>query len=179
LPDECERQRRLFFALWPDEGVRIALARIARALPRRRGRLVPASNLHMTAVFVGATDARTCDSLQARAGDIDAREFFLTLTHIGYFSRSRILRLGADECPAALTDLVRQLNTCLTVCALTPELRPFRPHVTLRRDAAPLSTDLRVPPVKWSVHSFCLMASETRPEGARYEILRQFALQRY
>jgi 2'-5' RNA ligase len=29
------------------------------------------------------------------------------------------------------------------------------------------------------VHSFCLMASETRPEGARYEILRQFALQRY
>lgn len=170
------RRQRLFFALWPDARIRKALARLTCALPRCRGRWVHELNLHITAAFVGAVDANVHDCLLARAATLDAEEFALVLTRIGYFPRSRILWLGADQCPPALTDLVRQLNSCLTVCGFKPGIKPYRPHMTLVRDASPASTDIQVAPVEWSVDSFCLVASQTLPQGARYEILRRYRL---
>lgn len=169
-------RRRLFFALWPDEAIRRELTRLARDLPRRRGRPVPAPNLHITLAFAGACDSDMHDCLEARAATIEAQSFLLSFTRIGYFPRSRILWFGADACPAPLSSLVRRLNEGLETCGLRPDLRPYRPHVTLLRNAEPAPASVDAKPLEWLVDSFCLMESHTKPEGAYYEPLRRFAL---
>jgi 2'-5' RNA ligase len=175
LSDNESRRRRLFFALWPDETTRKAIAKFARNFPRRHGRPVPSPNLHITLAFVGAVDTTVHERLRAWAAAIEADRFLLRLTQVGYFPRTRILWLGA-ACPAALTFLVRQLNEGLELCGFRPDLRPYRPHVTLLRDAGPAPATYEVAPIHWQVDQFYLMESHTRPEGARYEILQGFEL---
>lgn len=175
MPDRILR-RRLFFALWPDETTRRTIAKLARGLPRRRGRPIPEANLHITLAFIGAVDENVHTCLQSRAAAIEGHAFVLSLTQVGYFPRSRILWLGADACPEALSSLVRRLNEALEFCGIRPDLRLYRPHVTLMRDAEPAPAKREVVPIDWRIDQFCLMESHTRPEGARYEILQSFAL---
>jgi 2'-5' RNA ligase len=176
LSGDRERRRRLFFALWPDEQTRKALVRIESSLPRRQGRPIPASNLHITLAFVGAVDAEVHARLSAQAAQIRAEACLLKLNRIGYFARSRILWLGADVCPATLMHLVRQLHAALENCGLRPDVRPYRPHITLLRDVEPAPIKGQIRPIDWQVEKFHLVQSHTRPEGARYEILQGFNL---
>ncbi len=135
---------------------------------------MPLANLHITLAFAGSVDPDTHDSLASCAAGIGTENYLLRLTRVGYFARARILWVGADECPAALTGLVHRLNEGLARCALNPAARPFRPHVTLMRDAAPLLADIEVTPVEWRVGGFCLVESQTDRDGARYTILRRY-----
>ncbi len=137
---------------------------------------MPASNLHITLAFVGAADAEAYACLSARAVQIEAEACLLKLDRIGYFARSRILWLGADVYPAALIYLVQQLRESLENCGFKPDFKPYRPHVTLLRDAEPAPAKVRIRPIDWQVEKFYLIESHTRPEGARYEILRDFDL---
>lgn len=173
--DRAPRQR-LFFALWPDDAVHQKLAEIVRGLPRCVGRFVPTRNLHITLAFAGVVDARAHACLVTRALQIEAEAFSLRLTRIGYFRRSRILWLGADASPAALITLARQLNLTLEYCGLRPDFKPYRPHITLAREAAPPSHEAEVALVDWRVDVFCLVVSHTRPNGAHYKILQRFKL---
>lgn len=176
MSSEPERRRRLFFALWPDDATREALTRVARSLPRQRGRPVPERNLHITLAFVGAVDASAEQCLIAQAARIEAEAFQLTLTHIGHFRRSRILWLGADSCPAPLNDLAQQLNRALEMCGLKPDLKPYSPHVTLLRDAMPAPAKIEVPRINWRAENFYLMESQTGAEGAQYNFAQGFDL---
>jgi 2'-5' RNA ligase len=45
--------RRIFFALWPDNGVRSRLEQLAAMLPPGRGRAHAAEDLHLTLAFIG------------------------------------------------------------------------------------------------------------------------------
>lgn len=137
---------------------------------------MPLPNLHITLAFVGSVDISTHVCLTERAARIEAEGFSLRLTRIGYFARSRILWLGADTGPTALTALVRQLNSALEHCGLRPDFRPYRPHITLARDAAPPCHEAEVTPFDWPVDFFCLVESHTSPKGAHYEVLQRFTL---
>lgn len=137
---------------------------------------MPERNLHITLAFVGAVGARAEQCLIMQAARIGAEAFQLTLTHTGHFPRSRILWLGTDSCPAPLTELAQQLNHALEICGLKPDLKPYRPHVTLLRDATPASARIEVPQINWRVERFHLMESRTRPEGAQYDLVQSFDL---
>ena len=145
-------------------------------VPRCAGRFVPLQNLHITLAFAGVVDAHTQACLAARALQNEAEAFSLWLTRIGYFQRSRILWLGPDTSPTALTSLARQLKSTLEFCGLRPDARPYRPHITLARAAAPLPHEAEVAPLDWRVDTYCLVASQTRPNGAQYQILQRFKL---
>jgi 2'-5' RNA ligase len=173
----AERQR-LFFALWPDDHTRSALARIARErLAGARGRLVAAENLHLTLAFLGSRDADYRACAERAAERLSARAFTLEFVRTGYWPRPRVLWAAPDRTPEALEGLASTLSNALVQCGHEPESRPFRAHITLARKVrGPLDEAVHTP-VRWRVGEFCLVASETRPEGARYSRLRSWSLQ--
>ena len=80
-PAIAEAPRRLFLALWPAEAERRQMAELAANVAGRR-RLRDA-NLHLTLVFLGATDAARLAAYEAALADLPALELELILDRYG------------------------------------------------------------------------------------------------
>lgn len=167
-------EQRLFFALWPDGGVRARLDAAAEAVGRDSGRRVPRGNLHLTLVFLGQTPAVRRDCMIRAAAAIQCPAFDLRLERFGHFRRARIAWLGPAEPPPALVELHRRLNAALAGCGGTPETRPFAPHVTLARKAGRCRAPADFVPIDWAVRDFCLV--ESPGDGSGYRVLATWPL---
>jgi len=150
--------RRLFFALWPDEGERDAL--LAASAPLRAalgGRAVPRANLHLTLRFLGEV---TADEERAQRAWADAvrREPIVV----------RFDRLEWWEGPRVLVATSSAQEIC-------PDIKSFRAHVTLVREVPPPqpSKEWPVSPVTWHCHRFVLVESR---RGAAYSIVGEWPL---
>lgn len=168
--------QRLFFALWPDAGVRAALAAVGRAHALHNGRAVAAANLHMTLAFVGSVDAARRECLEAAAATVVAPALSVCFDRLGFWPRPRILWAGASAAPAALGALVEALTAALVPCGHKPDPRPFRAHVTLARKALRAPAVERIMPVVWPADAFCLVESVSGPAGSEYRVLRRWPL---
>ena len=170
-------RERLFFALWPDDDVRSALATLARErLAPGDGRLVPAHNIHLTLVFLGGVDERFRDCAERAAQRLSVRAFTLEFVHMGYWPRARVVWSAPQRTPELLTELVSTLTQALTECGHEPTSRSFRAHVTLARKVRGPVRSSGHTPVRWPVSAFHLVASETRPQGACYRCLQSWPL---
>ena len=172
-----EKRKRLFFALWPDARVRQSLVQIASRSLKRRGRAVPAENLHLTLAFLGAVPAAGQRCMENVADKLTVGAFEMVFTHLGHWPRPRVIWSGCEATPEALSALVGGLRAGMLRCGLEPEIRPYRAHLTLARKASVAPTfgaghDL----VEWLVRDFHLVESKTLSSGARYEILRSWPL---
>jgi 2'-5' RNA ligase len=178
--EQKEPRQRLFFALWPDDGVRAALAQTAAGLLGKRIKRVPAANLHMTLAFAGAVTAPVRNCLEAAARNIHCTAFDLCIDHVGHWPRPRIFWIGPTHTPPALWSLAGQLRTTLEDCGLQPETRPYLPHITLARKVRTANVvqqgTTQIEPVYWSIRRFCLLESVTGPRAASYQILASWAL---
>ena len=158
-------RRRVFFAIWPPETIRRELLRATRTAVRRcGGRGTPPGNVHITLAFLGPlteADLATVVGVPPLASP----PFTIRLDRLGYWSRSRVLWLGASRVPAELVQLERSLWDALVAVGFERERRPYSPHVTLARKAGPVSMDVN--PVDWPVSGFALV--ESRP-GARHSV---------
>jgi 2'-5' RNA ligase len=170
-------RQRLFFALWPDEGVRKCFAAIASKTLKRGGRKIPAANLHLTLAFLGPVtpDVRRC--VEDVASGITAAPFTLVFTHLGHFPKPRVVWSGCDETPEALELLVNALRQGLKGCGIKPEARPYRVHLTLARKTN-FKSGFSAPhaPIHWPVGAFHLLESKTLSSGAQYKMLRSWPL---
>jgi 2'-5' RNA ligase len=100
--------RRLFFALWPDEGQRSELEHAAaKAVRRCGGRPVPPSNLHVTLAFLGSVATAQIPELQ-RIGREHGAPFAmhapisLTFARLVHWKEAQVLcALTAAESPGA------------------------------------------------------------------------------
>ena len=165
-----ELRPRLFFALWPDETVRNALASMGADMhPACGGRLVAVANIHLTLFFVGAVDQSRVDDLGAAAGRVKSNAFELTLDRLGRFRRSGVAWAGSSRCPPELIDLEASLRAELGCEGFKAEERPYAPHVTLIRDAKAKPADRPVTPCVWQVTEFVLVESVAVRGGVRYE----------
>jgi 2'-5' RNA ligase len=189
-----ESSRRLFFALWPDESLRQAMARATREATRASGgRPVRTENLHLTLAFVGSVPESRLPELAAigrqAAGPSPAllASLDLTFDHLAHWRAAQLLCALPAKPPAAVSALAGRLEEGLTKGGFAPDLesscsvernlrRPFRPHVTLVRKVlrppAAMETDL----VTWRFADFVLVDSETLPEGPVYSVLERFPL---
>ncbi len=167
---------RLFLALWPDDDVRERIAAVSAGLPNKCGRPVPRENLHLTLAFLGSVAGDAAGDLQRRMAAVQAEPFNLVFDRCGWFRRARVIWLAPSEAPAALADLAQQLREAARDCGITVDDRPFQAHLTLARKAAAPPGHLEFEPIRWHVDRFCLIRSETRPEGAVYRILERRAL---
>lgn len=152
--------RRLFLALWPDEGVRLRLReRLETGLRIRDGRPEPVANLHVTLVFIGDVEAGRAAVIERAVADIPGTAFDLSLERVGYWPCPRILWLGPHEVPPALYALAGRLRAAVAAAGGPQETRPYLSHMTLARKVPrPPGTDW-VEPVSWAVNAYSLLES--------------------
>ena len=165
-------RRRVFFALWPTETIRRELLQATRTAVRRAGgRAMPPGNLHITLAFLGPlTEADL--AMVVQVPPIPSTAFTVELDKLGYWSRSRVLWLGATQVPGELVQLERNLWDALVAVGFERERRPYHPHVTLARKAR--SVDTPVHSVVWPVSKMGLVESRPGARHSVYEVLREW-----
>lgn len=167
---------RYFFALWPDSNTRDRLIEVCQKLPAGTGRFVPGQNLHITLAFLGSLDSVVVGDLRQGAAAIKAAPFSLELDETGWWRKPRVVWLGATQIPPALLGLIAAVNNLLLARGIRPDNRPYQPHLTVARKAAARPPRLDFKPIEWQIDSFCLVQSDTLPEGAVYEVIETWPL---
>ncbi|AVR95070.1 RNA 2',3'-cyclic phosphodiesterase [Pseudoduganella armeniaca] len=152
--------RKLFYALWPDDAERAALAALQAGV---RGRLIPPAKLHITLAFLGHLPAAAVPTLLQILAALPLPPLALSIDCYGYFAKPRIAWAGMTQPPAALLDLQAELARRLEVAGFSTATHgSFKPHVTLAREAqeAPSGT---FAPVPW--HGARAVLVESLPGG--------------
>lgn len=182
--------RRVYFALWPDRAQQAQLAEATRAAAvESGGRAMPAGNLHITLAFLGSVpEARLADvrAIGARvAAEVSVSEARLSFTCLEYWKRASALCAVAEESDPAAAALADGLKRELVAASFAPDLKPFRPHVTLARRVRIVAGReraqdgaLALRPTVWTFSSFALVDSRTEAEGAIYTVLDSFQIGR-
>ena len=169
-------KKRLFFALWPDEDVRAAIASgAAPAIKVAGSGAVSPANYHITLAFLGSVTVTSLPDLIATAGWVRFLPFEIDLKRTGYWPRSKVAWLAPAEISFQLPALVDDLWNKLADLGYQREDRQFMPHLTLGRMVdGGLGMQLDET-VRWPVSSFVLVESTPGPAGPGYTVLEQFS----
>ena len=172
-----EETQRLFFALWPPPKLSQELFTLGgEVLQGSAGRSVAAKNIHMTLAFLGSINVTSRECAEQVASNLHVNVFTLSLEQVGCWSKSGILWTGPKQAPETLGQLVRRLNSGLKSCGHEAEPRPYAAHLTLARDVRPCIPTQKIAAYRWKIDRFYLAQSHARREGVRYEILREWRL---
>ena len=182
MPAE-ERSQRLFFALWPDEASRRALAAAtARAVRRSGGRPVPAANLHVTLAFLGSVPQSQLPQLQRLAREQASAHppsdvpLSLTFEQLAHWPRQQILCATATEESGAVHALAASLRDLVAAAGFRPDLKTFHAHVTVARKVVRFARASALRPVVWRFADFALLESRTEPAGPVYSVIESYSL---
>jgi 2'-5' RNA ligase len=166
---------RLFFALWPPEPVRGALARYAVAAQQiAPGRAMRAETLHLTLAFLGDTPLARLPALLDAAGRVTPCRFTLVLDRAAWWKHNRIVWAGSTAVPEPLDRMVSALRDQVAAAGFRFDPKPFVVHATLVRNAAPRGTLPDLEPIVWDGNGFVLVRSTLGPRGSRYETIGEW-----
>jgi len=168
------------------------------------GRAIPAQNLHITLAFLGSVPEKNIGHVAAVAmevaGELKGERVRISLDAAEHWKKAHLVCATArapavpsadhgsdggsgDHARADRGDyrdrteykLAATLKSRLTAAGFAPDLKPFRPHVTLARGAHHPPRLTKMEPVIWCFTDFVLADSKTHPDGSVYTILRRFA----
>lgn len=170
-----------------DDMLDAVAARIERCPTPEAGlRWTGRAQWHVTVQFLGAVDDLGALEGALREATRAVPPPTVRLGGGGAFPKRRrgnVLWLGVMEGGAELDGLAAAVTSATARVGFERERRPFRPHVTLARsretvDLRPLVDAFGDEPVgpAWRVADVALLASETRPDGARYSEIGRFPL---
>lgn len=166
--------RRLFFALWPDDRQRDYLRNHITSVAKIvEGNQVFRGDWHVTTAFIGDCDDSLVPFLLNRKEEIEVEPFRLRFDRLEYWPRPRVACLVAATVPPELERLVATLNGILEDYNIPVEDRTYRPHITAVRRARAFETQRLAQPalVEWS--SVELVESISQPGGATYRPVKQ------
>lgn len=169
---------RVFFALWPAQGIRNALH--AHALQYQKhcgGRCMRVETLHMTLLFVGAVRRERLPELMHAAGKVRSTSFDIKLAQCACWKHNRIAYAAPLQPVDALAKLVSDLRRQVGAAGFSFDEHGFKPHVTLLRNVEHLVEPQMFPAVSWPVVSFDLVESTLTERGAQYQVLATWALE--
>lgn len=176
---------RLFFALWPDDATRLAIATVAARLRAisPAGRWIPAARYHLTLQYLGTSGSAPLaliDAASAAAERVRTPGFPLTLDRLGSFrTRSYLWWLGCGL-GAPLHRLSDELAKALASHGVPVSTSPLVPHVSLLRGAGrPPPVGAEVMPVQWPVSSIVLVHSHAGADagsGQVYDLVGHWPL---
>ena len=173
-----KKTARVFFALWPNEGERAALAAWQSPLKQLcGGRMTPPEKLHNTLVFLGDVPLERLEALQLAAQEVSGARFEIAFDAARYWGHNHVVYAEPASVPTKLSELVSKLAQSLHHHRFVFDKRSYKPHVTLLRHAH--WTDQPLPlmqEVAWQVGEFALVQSLGGEQGAGYEILARFTL---
>lgn len=166
---------RLFLALWPDEELRAALARLRDAWiwPRGAGPVAD-GKLHLTLHFLGAVPQERIPEL-VEAFHLPFRPFALTLGQ-PHLWHSSIAVLEPLAIPPELIDLHAALGERVAALGLPLQERSYKPHVTLARRAHGAIVPAPGPALPWRAHGYALVESKLDTDGS-YHVLHTYDTQ--
>jgi 2'-5' RNA ligase len=78
--------------------------------------------------------------------------------------------------PASVAALAFELQRLLVGCGFAPDLKPFRPHVTVVRNVVSPGPVGNMHPVVWRFTELVLIDSRTLPGGASYSVVESSPL---
>jgi 2'-5' RNA ligase len=192
-----EATRRLFFALWPDEAQRAALAQAVQpSVQSCGGRAVPAPKLHVTLAFLGSVPEGRVAELDRIASRVavalpqDAPGWSLSFDRLEHWARPQILvALGSEERdgvdfgagaraaqPGSPAALALRLKEETTAAGFSPDLKPFRAHVTVARKVVHALAPHAANAVQWRFDAFALVESRTHAAGPLYSVVESYLL---
>jgi 2'-5' RNA ligase len=179
------------------DAIREALRDVQVSLRNRVGgaRWVRPEGIHLTLRFLGEIDETMLDAVGKGLTETVGRcgpPFSLVVGGIGYFpprGRPRVVWIGLSNPagdPAALSrlcELQSAIEGTVRAAGLSPETRPFHPHLTLARldERGPrqppaIPGDAHIGRGSLPVESVRLYRSTLSRSGASYDVLREYAL---
>lgn len=176
--DLSKKHARVFFALWPNDVERAAVAAWQGSLMKLcGGSAMPEHNLHTTLVFLGEVAFERMETLQLAAREVNGTGFKLEFILARYWGHNHIVYAAPDCVPTHLSRLVESLEHKLQHHHFKFDKRPYKPHVTLLRHAHWIDSPLpAMSPVLWTARDYSLVQSISEAEGVRYEVLAKFPL---
>ena len=170
------------------------LDRIAATIEILRARLrgihwVTSDNVHLTLKFLGDIDQSQIEPIGAALADAlgPFPRCIISAKGLGVFPslrQPRVLWVGLAG--NSLNSLAATVQSALTPFGFAPEVRPFRPHLTIGRvrPTKRIDRSLGLELERWTNHDFgasavdkvILFRSELRPTGAIYTRLTAVAL---
>lgn len=174
---------RLFYAIPLEQRIQREFGRAMDGMRPcfQRGRFSPEENLHVTLAFLGETPPERLKPAREALDAVSARPFPLCVGGIGCFRRpgGDIYWAGVERTPA-LCRVHDSLCRELKGRGFPLEKRPFRPHLTLVRQAV-LNTGctrgaLAIPTMRMQVSSLCLMLSERGEKSMKYTAIHEIKL---
>jgi len=166
--------KRIFFALWPDDRQRDRLRdQISPLAKLVEGQVVYRGSWHVTTAFIGDFPEARIPELLARAAQIPFEPFRLRFDRVEFWPRPKVASLLAPTVPPELQRLVDAQNALLAEFGVRVEDRTYRPHITVVRRARPFETQRLAQPavIEWS--GVELVESVSRPGGASYRLVKQ------
>jgi 2'-5' RNA ligase len=176
------RTLRLFFALWPSEPLRTALAAVAAPVVSQvSGQAVPPGNLHVTLAFLGSVPGPALVPLLEVGGQGPWPAVELAFERLEFWAKPRVLVAMPESIPATGIAIVERLWTGLERLGFAREARPWRPHLTLaRRVRRPPPDNLVLAPIAragdeppWRL---ALVDSNSHPDGPRYKAIADWPI---
>ena len=184
-PRERTETHRLFFALWPEDGVRAAMHAAARTVEsayRPHGRMLGAHRYHLTMQFLGDFEElpeQVVHRAMAAAASVRMAAFELSVDRAGSFKNKEIpWWLGCGSESQELRALWDRLGIALAKAGVRIKTghRVNAPHVTIVREAtAHLHPPVAIEPIAWRVADFALIHSQLGSRNA-YTVLGQWPL---
>ena len=175
-------------------------ARKAASDPGCGGRPVAVGNLHITLAFLGSVPERRLGELaevaraaapgpgfagvggpagpQSPVGEsaFPAGSLELAFDHLEYWRAAQLLCALPAQSPAPIVALARRLQDRLAASGFAPDLKLFRPHVTVVRKVVRPGPVSKMHPVVWRFTELALIESRTLPAGALYSVVEAFPL---
>ena len=176
---------RLFFALQPTLELNVSLVeQVAPVVARLGAQRVPPENLHATLCFLGAVAEEKLPRLLATAAGIRCPSATLRFDALEYWQKPKVVCVTAVEDLAATParELAERLAAATVEAGFAPDVKPFRPHMTLARKvsrARALECEwpcALAPPVTVWFERFVLMRSDRGASGSVYSAVESWAL---
>lgn len=172
--------KRLFLALWPDNDVRLQVHKLQQSLIYDPGLAtaspVDINNVHITLHFLGQVAEKDISMLMQAVSSVSENCFDIELDRLGYFSRPKILWLGATGQYDVLNQLYKATSRAIKKCIPGYRPRKYVLHATLFRKAVGLPQKEVIEKIFWPANSFVLVESKTYPEGVQYRVLNEWPL---
>lgn len=141
--------------------------------------------LHITLLFLGDVEQGRIEGLCDVARDLPVEAFELEVTGLGCFGQPRSPRnlWAGVQPPEPVAALNGALKTRMAGLGITPESRPFRPHITLARfkkqrgSVEALLDDHRDSAFgQFAVSEIVLLESSQGRNGSVYSVVERFPL---
>jgi RNA 2',3'-cyclic 3'-phosphodiesterase len=174
---------RVFFALQPTLDQNAALvSHVAPLVAQLEAKPAPPENLHATLCFIGVVEPERLDALRAVAASIRGHRAMLLFDTLEFWEVPKILCATASEPSRPALRLAVALGEAALEAGFTPDIKPFRVHLTMARKvrveaAAVVPFPLPLsPPLRVHCDRFVLMQSRREEGRSIYSVIGSWPL---